>query len=299
MRNFNKLLPVLMIVALLLCACTPAEPGGTTAAPETTAVPETTAAPETTVPPETTVATEATTTPTEATSLFGNALYSPEELLCFPGLSWDMTPEDVIAALNLAEGDYTTDICWLTVHNAEFFGVPGAEAIFYFELSFQVPNKQYMGLRYVSLTHPDDADMSVVKAEVEALYGKPSEFYGSCRLSETSGLSREGIIAGYQETGFPLTRFMTDDHNAYWSSPVSWADYATADYQQTAIDFYFGADMPAEIGQAFMELEPTGFIYWTDNFTENVLTPDFETKNLLFFSNSVTYLIDQAIVMQP
>lgn len=300
MRNVNKLLTILMIITLLLCACTPAAPSNTRAVPQTTATLKTTAAPETTVPPETTVADEATTAPTEPIVLFGNALFSPEELVCFPGLSWDMTREDVIAALNLAEGDYTTTgINVLTIPNAAFFGISGAEATFYFEISYQVPNKQYMGLRWAAVTYPEDADMSVVKAELEALYGSPSEFYGSGWLSEISALSQDSIISGYQETGFPLTRFETDDHNAYWSNPVSWSNYATADWRQTVIDFYFGSDLPANIGEAFMEAGPTGFIYWSDDFSSNVLTPDFETKNLLFFSNSITYLIDQAIAMQP
>lgn len=105
-----------------------------------------------------------------------------EETLAFPGIRWDMNPQDVINALNLKEGQYTqqeepydaerensTGSCFIGIQGYTVFGA-GAEV----SLRFTDYGTGNQVLQTIYVIYPADTDMEKVKAAMTKAYGEPT-----------------------------------------------------------------------------------------------------------------------------
>lgn len=103
--------------------------------------------------------------------------------MVYPGTQWNMTPEEVIEALELEEGAYEYEITQeyseaagevgcaaVTVSETEVLGQHAA-VVFIF-LGYQ---DEFLGLAEVQCIFQDDADMDSLEKSLIELYGEPTE----------------------------------------------------------------------------------------------------------------------------
>jgi len=106
-------------------------------------------------------------------------------LVVFPGTEWNMTPEEVMAALSLTEEDLAEEASddWqyaFLVRDMAVFGLP-ADVVYNFgDASYSFRDNGYtgepvFGLRAVQVNFPEDADMDAVRLSLEKALGEPGE----------------------------------------------------------------------------------------------------------------------------
>lgn len=267
-KHVHNILPLVLVLSLLLCACSKSIPNSTIGTSQFTTVPEITDAPDTTAIVDITSATEIATAPIQTEPLvvgpFGMHIYSPEELLCFPSLSWNIEWMDVVDVLSLEEGAFTyTEISGLgqmTIPNSNAFGVSGTEI----RLSFYELNpdaKKTAGLSNVWIIFPDDADMASVKLQIEKLYGD-------------AAVPKDSMF------GCPA-----DEHNQFWASSICYADYLGEGMVSRYVEYMLehgNVDSKEYYQQSVWE-KPVATIQWTDNYGNTA--PNTEWKNMVTISS--------------
>lgn len=109
------------------------------------------------------------------------------EELCFPGLNWNMTPDQVRTALKLSDGDYAEASDEYTyAMGVEHYEIFGTDARLVIEFSdFNQDGTHH--LKKVTLGFSTDADMEAIEAELTTLYGESRPIYetGSDWYGET------------------------------------------------------------------------------------------------------------------
>lgn len=105
---------------------------------------------------------------------------SQDDLLCYPGLQWNMTPEEVLAALGREERDCAVEEYRLpgedngnryifTLSDLTLFGET-VDGVF----AFLKGGEHSWGLEYVYVLFPDSCDFDAVKASLTGQLGEPS-----------------------------------------------------------------------------------------------------------------------------
>lgn len=112
---------------------------------------------------------------------------APETALAFPGAQWNMTPEQLIQALHLKEGEYQASenpyeesadasrpsgSYSIQVTNMEVFGKNGQVGFRFYDFT----GSGRYGLVYIVVEYPEDTDMQAVKAAMIKAYGEPSPY---------------------------------------------------------------------------------------------------------------------------
>ena len=196
-------------------------------------------------------------------------------LLEFPGVKWGMTPEEVKAALGVADeqiiGEGASGNRWrLRVQNITLFGEKVTMGEFHF-VSFS-DNTPY-ALSDVDLYYPDETDMDAVKEALTNTYGAPKDGTGFTRYRIRQGVVEEdisdGIDLGYYE-GASRTI-------SYWESAAKQIDVLPVDVQEKMVETGMvdvsgigsGLDTadPAtrEIVQDYLQKESAVLLYCTDS----------------------------------
>ena len=103
--------------------------------------------------------------------------------LCFPGLSWNMTPEQAIKALKLSKGDYTESETKADGENygiyafgVEHYGIFGTDARLVAEFHDYDGNGTYH-LTQVTLSFSPEEDMEAVEGELIKIFGEGQPVY--------------------------------------------------------------------------------------------------------------------------
>lgn len=129
------------------------------------------------------------------------------EELCFPGLNWNMTPEQAIKALKLSKGDYTETIIknngdldsyTISVEHYEIFGTDAA-------IGFQFHDYDGNGiyhLQRINMGFSANENMEAVEAEIMKVYGEGQPVYETGRD---------------WESGTPCRQFLTEEQVEYLS----------------------------------------------------------------------------------
>ena len=254
---------LLLIVAFHLSACSPVALNDTTAPPETkafsdiTAAPETTVAPETTAPLETTAATEERPTPISSGLSFGMPPAETDDLLCFPGVSWGISLDEVLDILKVEESKYELLEVFLrktvTFYDADWFGQTATRAQMIFD------NDELIG---IYIEYPADTDMKAVKSTLESIYGSPADSYTRYRrpLQFETGYKKDDVV--------PI-EYASDEQTVFWVSDVHYNDYlgeeGTADWVYRMRASNTGST--AESFNKIAELNPFSHIVWSTNGT--------------------------------
>lgn len=104
---------------------------------------------------------------------------SQDTLLCYPGLRWNMTPEEVLAALGRTESDAVPEERLPEEDNGDryIFSLTGLElfgqtvnAVF----AFLNKNEEQCGLEYVYVLFPNSADFDAVRDSLTEQLGDPT-----------------------------------------------------------------------------------------------------------------------------
>ena len=195
-------------------------------------------------------------------------------VLNVPGLKWGMTPEEVKAALGVADeqiiGEGASGNRWrLRVQNITLFGeITMGEFLF---VSFS-DNTPYT-LSDVDLYYPDETDMDAIKEALTNTYGAPKDGTGFTRYRIRQGEVEEdtsdGIDLGYYK-GASRTI-------SYWESAAKQIDVLPADVQDkmattgmvdvSGIGSGLDTADPAtrEIVQDYLQKESAVLLYCTDS----------------------------------
>lgn len=98
----------------------------------------------------------------------------PAEELAFPGTRWNMTPEELAAALGLPDGYETAEkdgAFQIILRGCTAYGA-SADVVFSFG-SYQ-PSGQF-GLEYIQILYPEGTDAQAVRSALVKEYGSPME----------------------------------------------------------------------------------------------------------------------------
>ena len=203
------------------------------------------------------------------------------EYLNYPGLSWGMTPEDVITALNLQEGQYDQKSdSQLTVPQMNCFGAETQYVQFWFPFSEVSGSK--LRLRNILIVYPDDADMDAVKDELIGQYGEPSEEHVFASIGSSGLKVVDGKSEFYDDRGIDLKQMLTTAHDVYWDSDATLGELYTGLGQE----YESGGSLTNRMEQMLLDNAPACFIYWTDDHGDDVYTASIgeKYKNFVMFT---------------
>ena len=270
--NITTFAPLLLlIISLLLSACSLAVPSSTSAMPQTTAAPEATTAPEIPSLTDTTDVPEAVPNTISAGLSFGMPPAETDELLSFPGLTWGISLDEALDILNIDESKYELVLDQAQIRdrlrffNADWFGQKSTHAQIMFDFN---------QLTQIYIEYPDDADMEIVRANLEAIYGSPADSYTYYRRQLP-------IEEGYEEGGIVSVEYPSSEHTVYWVTDVHYDDYLGAD--KTADWVYkmraHNPEVAKETFEKMAKLNPFAYIVWSTNGTGGDL--NLNTKNIV------------------
>ena len=189
---------------------------------------------------------------------------SQDALLCYPGLEWNMTPEEVLNALSREESDCVPEegIIERNSEKYETFSLPGlklfgkeTQTVF----SFVGEAAGRFGLEAVYVLFPEDTNFEAVRDSLTDQLGKPS---------------------------LPLA---PSEHALAWDSETPLKSYVEA--------VYGGVNNPG------IDEIPAGRIFWTDNakfyfqcfgLTESGWRNKYNQKNILVFEGYLTKYVQLA-----
>lgn len=198
----------------------------------------------------------------------GCANQTADVLLCYPGLEWGMTCDQVIAKLNLAESSYTrhfdiTDT--LYIDNFEAFEATADKVIFNFK-----PDR--VGLSSIMIIYPDFADMDAVKAQIEEQYGSPVDKY----IEYHPGLSK---IEKFKDQ-LQYTEYLSDTNCVYWVSDVTMSGYL----EKKLIPEYIASlseSVNPSIYEEYLDMASVTYIKWTNNYESDTI----DSRNVVFLNS--------------
>lgn len=163
-------------------------------------------------------------------------------LLEFPKTSWEMTPEEVMAAYGVSQDAVTTSDSGeqpaFAIEQLECFGETTSHAVF----SFQEDDAGVLRLVNVLLVYPDEADMAQVKAQLTSTYGSSVQQFTSLRTGAGGVGYEEETLAETQHFAFwhsatPVTQYLSGEDleafqkaaeqtDAQMQANGAWKDYA-------------------------------------------------------------------------
>ena len=197
-----------------------------------------------------------------------------EGLIVYPGIQWNASPEEVLAALKLEEKDVTveTDIPFQAAGSDEGYQIGqytfSAEGISLFggetKVAFQF--RQYtekgLGLQTVLVCYPDSADMTKIRGTIEKCLGAP-----------TNDQVDSGLYLN-------LDPGSVKGHVVYWDSTAKLGDY-----------------LGNGDGRSDFTATPAVRLYWTDDaclFYYGGQMENFDgQRNLLMFEAPVAEILQQ------
>ena len=232
-------------------------------------------------------------TPTEPTEEVTPTKSPDPSMLCFPGLKWGATVEEVKQALNVtdkqiisdqAHGDNTWAL-WIT--DVNMFG----EEVAYANLIFMTfPWHEEYGLCDVQLYYPDETDMTIVKDMLVDLYGEPKDGLGFTRYKVS-----QGAVESYTDSGTNLAAYEGQSTRMihWWESTAKRADVLPADVVDAMIESgiidltgnAFDTSDPSsrEAALEYLKKDPAVFLYCTDSSSAGTVGVDHYTKNVVHF----------------
>lgn len=185
---------------------------------------------------------------------------NPAELLEFPGLQWNMSPEAIIEALNLQDedlmevpADEVRENCYeIRVKGealGELFGEDVALAAFSCYDFYEGENQGRYGLGSVDVIYEQDADMEAVREKLTERYGAESP-YKYLFIEPSSGwqTSREFDAADPpEETRIAVIHeLVSSEVNFYWGSERKEGDYITGDIKAAYSNLLKNVNPPDE-----------------------------------------------------
>lgn len=191
---------------------------------------------------------------------------SQDTLLCYPGLRWNMTPEEVLAALGRRESDTVPEACLADFDSTKHrdFSLTGLElfgqtvsAVF----SFVAEGEGQWGLEYVYVLFPENGDFAGVKNSLAEQLGDP-------------------VMPPNQSQ---------DGHALQWDSTQT-------------LEPYLDAAFPARTNTSADEI-PAARVFWTDDaqryfkcfgLSESGWRESHTEENLLVFAGYLTHLLQSA-----
>lgn len=176
------------------------------------------------------------------------------DLIVYPGVSWNASPEDVLSSINLTLSDVTVEVddsyapgnnetstqygmYTFTVDDVALFGQT-AKVAFQFD---QYRDDGALGLGTVMVIYPDTTDMKKVQKSIEACLGTP-----------TNDQVNSGLYLNLEEDS-------VIGHVVYWDSIAKYADYVNPDTYQALS----GHSMEEDDGTLFST--PAVRLFWTDD----------------------------------
>lgn len=185
---------------------------------------------------------------------------NPAELLEFPGLQWNMSPEAIIEALNLQDedlmevpADEVRENCYeIRVKGealSELFGENVDLAAFTCYDYYEGENQGRYGLGSVDVIYEQDADMEAVREKLTERYGAESP-YKYLFIEPSSGwqTSREFDAADPpEETRIAVIHeLVSSEVNFYWGSERKEGDYITGDIKAAYSNLLKNVNPPDE-----------------------------------------------------
>lgn len=219
-----------------------------------------------------------------------SACHTPSDvknLLEFPKTNWNMSLQEVMQAYDItadtAGVTVLEDESGFSVDELELFGQKTTNTIFYFQS--QADGKA--DLVKVLLNYPDDADMQLVRKELQNAYGGSMKQY---TLLRQNGASYEEEIKEKTE------------HYAFWHSKLPISEYLNKTDMEAFQQFATSKDEELNAGGAwitYMQNAPLVTITWEDDakLTGNLTIPadsNFSVvKNQVVFNASILHELPQ------
>lgn len=199
----------------------------------------------------------------------------------YPNLSWNMTPEEAAAALNLDASEYTMQSDLMIVEKPTCFGAPADQLV----IQFAAREDGGFAILQMGITYPDDADMDGVYRQLCAQYGDPEEehrFYIP-DLSVIEDVEQDKVSGSYRvENGIPVVRKPSGDGMKYWSGTQTLHTYLNEEELNAFHDRYF-ADLPEDAFREYAENQVLTYLFWTDSGGDDYLPQ--AAKNMVVFRN--------------
>lgn len=191
-------------------------------------------------------------------------------LLEFPGVEWNMTPEEVKTNLGLSakqilvdaqgQGSEYMDTWVLTATDIQLFGEEIAQAQFHF---VKYTGYDHFGLDSVRVYYPDEVDMAAVREVMIEIYGEGSE-RGITRYH----ISNNKVVSSLDD------KLCADTPDALlycWVNSCKGTDVLSKEIQEAVIDLHT-ADR--EIVLESLDQNPLVTLYCTDSAGEGNLSDD-------------------------
>ena len=229
-------------------------------------------------------------------SMLANYLHKEDQmsdpsLLEFPGLEWNMTPEEVKKNLALTADQILVDTqgqsselmdTWvLTVTEVPFFGEEVAQAQFQF---VKYAGYDKYGLDSVRIYYPDEVDMAEVRDTLIGIYGEGNSI-GITRYRISNGKVHSSVDDKLHAISIP-------DALLYcWESSSKGTDVLSKEVQEEIIAIYTDPDFDnfadRDVVLEYLEKSPLVTLYCTDGAGEgNLSADDLYTCNHVNFSAS-------------
>ncbi len=215
------------------------------------------------------------------------------EMLEYPGVSWEATPEEVIQAMGFPEDAVQSssdeDGYNMGVENWECFGVNAQSIAFRFHTDESGRNWLYN----IEIVYPEDADMDAVRQAMEAEYGESVSTYVTANVDyswdETNTADADAS---------PVTQEMATvgEGTLCWLSPTA-ADYFSDDVRQAAYGEY-GPSYQEVLGRGLTEEEFSRI--WESNYLVQVFCTEnaYEGMDIAFSSRTSNVVMFNASYLE-
>ena len=189
-----------------------------------------------------------------------------DPLLNYPGLSWGMTVEESVEALELPEDmavtDYGRATKLITLENTDCMGQIAEQV----QLFFYCMDDDTWCLGSVRVCYPENADMQAVEKEVRRCYGAPAA---------------QLLVSPFPEY------LIADEHNCYWGSTPETAgcqDSAGMTRLREKIADSVSYELTDSKWNTYLSEGAMTRIHWSDQYQS--VDPHAEFQNVLIFQGS-------------
>ena len=208
--------------------------------------------------------------------------YAPDpSLLEFPGVEWNMTPEEVKNNLGLTsdqilvdaqgQGSEYMDEWVLTATEVSLFGEKIAQAQFHF---VKYTGYDHFGLDSVRVYYPDEVDMAAIRDTLIDTYGEGNE-KGITRYRVSNNTVVSSVESRHQTS-------TTDALVYYWVNSCKGTDVLSKVVQEAVIDLHTD---DRDVVLESLDKNPLVTLYCTDSAGEgNLSDDDLITCNCVEFS---------------
>ena len=199
----------------------------------------------------------------------------------YPGLSWSMSPGEVVEALELDVSEYTIQSDLLTVTSPDCFGVPAEKLV----IQFSMTDENSYTILQMGIVYPDDADMDAVYRELCELYGTPEKMHRFyiLDLSVAEDIEQGRVNETYQiQNGVPVVSKSSDDGMKYWSGTHTLRTYLDEEELSDFCQEYY-ADLSEDIFREYADNQTLTYLFWTDSGGDDYLPQN--AKNMVAFKS--------------